>query len=72
MQIAYTMTDHAIERMRMRRINPLDAIKAIEAGKMHARADGTAHFFDPKTRIKVIVNPTERTVITVYKAVKQR
>lgn len=71
MQLAYTMTSHAMERMMKRRIDPLDAIKALSHSP-HYRPDGTVHYFDPQTRVKVIVNPVSRVVITVYKAVKER
>lgn len=66
MQGAYTLTDHARQRMAERRIAPHEVLAALH--KRGTRdATGIVEHFDPRTRVTVKVAPAANRIITIYR-----
>lgn len=71
MRTAYSMTNHARARMLERRIDPVHAVQALQTPP-YIKSDGTIHYYDKRTRVKVIVSTEDHSIITVYKAARLR
>ncbi len=66
MRYACRLTEHAKQRMRSRHISPWDALAALER-RAWVKMDGVEHYYDPKSRVRVVVNQLTHFIITVYK-----
>ncbi len=66
MKHAYTLTEHAKMRMHQRRISPWHVLNALTR-REHVQSPDVARCYDPATGVCVVVNPTRRTVVTMFR-----
>lgn len=62
----YTLTPHAVQRIRERAISP-DELAAALAGRCYKRSSGTMMHVDRKTRTAILFDPWSMCVVTVFK-----
>jgi hypothetical protein len=62
----YQFSLHAFRRMEERAITPDDLAGAF-AGECAHFGDGVVHYYDRRSRVRVVANPVRQTIVTVVR-----